>query len=157
LSADLADDQVVLRVRDNGAGIAPEVLPRIFDLFAQGDRTLDRSEGGLGVGLTIVKKLVELHGGSISARSDGLGRGSEFTVRLPASGALPAESPARPIAPGPIRRFRILIVDDNRALAHGLFRLLELLGHEVELAFDGPAGIEAARGSRPEVVLLDIG
>jgi CheY-like chemotaxis protein/two-component sensor histidine kinase len=157
LSADRAEDQVVIRVADNGAGIAPEVLPRIFDLFAQGDRRLDRSEGGLGVGLTIVQRLVELHGGTVSVQSDGPGRGSTFTIRLPASATPPADSKPPPAAPAQKQRFRMLIVDDNRALAQGLSRLLKLLGHEVELAYDGPDAIEAARTSRPDVILLDIG
>jgi PAS domain S-box-containing protein len=157
LSADRADDQVVISVDDNGAGIAPEVLPHIFDLFTQGDRRLDRSEGGLGVGLTIVKRLVELHGGTVSVQSDGPGRGSAFTIRLPASAEAPPAATAPPAASVQSQRFRMLIVDDNRALAQGLSRLLKLLGHQVELAFDGPDAIEAARNSRPDVILLDIG
>jgi CheY-like chemotaxis protein len=157
LSADLVDDQVVLRVRDNGAGIPPEVLPRIFDLFAQGYRTLDRSEGGLGVGLTIVKRLVELHGGSIAAWSDGPGEGSEFTVRLPATEVPPPAPPVPSARPERLEKPRILIVDDNRQLTAGLARLLTALGHGVETAHDGPEGIEAARSYRPDVILLDIG
>jgi CheY-like chemotaxis protein len=133
------------------------VLPGIFDLFAQGERALARSEGGLGVGLTIVRKLVELHGGSVSARSEGQGKGSEFIVRLAAAEEPPPAGSA-PEAPGPGKTgHRILIVDDNRDLARGLGRLLKLLGYEVELAHDGPDGIEAARTYRPEVILLDIG
>jgi CheY-like chemotaxis protein/anti-sigma regulatory factor (Ser/Thr protein kinase) len=157
LSAEHAGDQIIFRVTDTGMGIAPETLPRIFDLFAQGERTLARSEGGLGVGLTIVKKVVELHGGSVSARSEGPNRGSEFVVRLPAAeGPSVAESvPATPTARK--QGSRILVVDDNKDLARALARLLTLLGHEVEVAHDGPEGIEAARTSRPEVILLDIG
>jgi PAS domain S-box-containing protein len=157
LSAQHAEDQIIFRVTDTGMGIAPETLPHIFDLFAQGERTLARSEGGLGVGLTIVKKLMELHGGSVSARSEGVGQGSEFIVRLPAAERpSPAESiPATPTAERP--GSRILIVEDNKDLARGMARLLKLLGHKVQLAHDGPEGIEAARVSRPEVILLNIG
>jgi CheY-like chemotaxis protein len=165
VSAESDGDQIVLGVADDGAGIAPEVLPRIFELFAQGDRTLARSEGGLGVGLTIVRKLVELHEGSVSARSDGPGRGSEFVVRLPAAAEQPAAPPATAPTPSPgaspsadgRRHSRILVVDDNRDLAQGLARLLRMLGHEVKVAHDGPEGIEAARDYRPDVILLDIG
>jgi PAS domain S-box-containing protein len=158
LSADSDGDQIIVRIADDGAGIAPEVLPRIFDLFAQGERALARSEGGLGVGLTIVRKLVELHEGSVSARSEGPGRGSEFIVRLPAvrdRGA--ATSPTASDPTTRKRGARILIVDDNRDLARGLARLLRMLGHETEVAHDGPEGIEAARTHRPDVILLDIG
>jgi PAS domain S-box-containing protein len=157
LSSDRADDQVVLRVRDNGTGIPRETLPRIFDLFTQGDRALDRSEGGLGVGLTIVKRLVELHGGTITARSEGRGEGSEFTVRLPAAEEQRPAPPMPPVKVGQDEKPRILIVDDNRPLTFGLSRLLKALGHEVETAHDGPEGIEAARSYRPGVILLDIG
>ena len=155
-------DRVVLEVGDDGAGIPPEILPRVFDLFAQGDRTPDRSEGGLGIGLTVVRKLVELHDGTVSARSEGPGKGSAFVVTLPAAEA-PAQLP--PPAPAPVpppanadpRRTRILIVDDNQDLARGMARLLELLGHDAEVAYDGPEGIEAARRYQPDVILLDIG
>jgi signal transduction histidine kinase/ActR/RegA family two-component response regulator len=157
LAAEHAGEQIVIRVTDTGMGIPPEVLPHIFDLFAQGRRSLARSEGGLGVGLTIVKKLVKLHGGSVLARSEGPGRGSEFTVRLPAAEPQPPEPTPPPAAPARRKGQKILIVDDNRDMARGLARLLTLLGHEVELAFDGPEGIASARAHRPEVVLLDIG
>jgi signal transduction histidine kinase len=157
LDADRVGDRVVVRVRDTGMGIPAEVLPRVFDLFVQSDRTLDRSEGGLGVGLTIVKRLVELHGGSVSASSAGPGRGSEFVVRLPAAEGRPA-APSVPGARSADRPAgRVLIVEDNRDLARGLARRLRLLGWEVEVAHDGPGGIEAARAFRPGVILLDIG
>jgi PAS domain S-box-containing protein len=157
VSAEHVGGQIILRVADDGVGIDPDVLPRIFDLFAQGQRSLGRSEGGLGVGLTIVRRLVELHGGSVSARSEGPGQGSEVTVRLPALEEK-AEPPAEPPAPAPRRASaRILIVDDNKDLALGLGRMLRFLGHEVETVFDGPDGVEAARRGRPDVILLDIG
>jgi two-component system CheB/CheR fusion protein len=158
LSAEHAGGQIVLRVRDNGIEISAEVLPRIFELFAHGERTPARSEGGLGVGLTIVKYLVELHEGSITARSEGVGRGCECIVRLPAGEDLPA-GPATAASAENVTRggSRILIIDDNRDLVGGLARLLKRLGHEIEAAYDGPSGVEAARTYRPEVILLDIG
>ncbi|MEW4568722.1 ATP-binding protein [Tautonia sp. JC769] len=157
LDADRVGDEVVFRVRDSGMGIPPEVLPHIFDLFVQAQRTLDRSEGGLGVGLTIVRKLVELHGGRVSASSAGPGRGSEFVVGMPAAEgdldattAPEARSDDRPAG-------RLLIVEDNRDLARILARHLRLLGWDVKEAHDGSEGIEAARAFRPDVILLDIG
>jgi CheY-like chemotaxis protein/two-component sensor histidine kinase len=151
--------EVAIKVRDAGIGIPPERLHEIFELFAQGDRSLARSEGGLGIGLTVVRKLVELHGGSVTARSDGLGKGSEFTARLPAakrpvtSGSPAAGAPSEPSG----RSSRILVVDDNADTASGMARLLELLGHDVAIAYTGPEAIEAAARHRPEFVLLDIG
>jgi CheY-like chemotaxis protein len=151
----------VLRVRDNGTGIAPELLPRVFDLFVQAERRLDRSQGGLGIGLTLVKRLVELHGGTIDAFSAGPGRGSEFVVRLPAlaEAAEPPqagrEDPATS-ATAPSAR-RILVVDDNRDAAESLAMLLRLESQEVRLAFDGPTALRVAGEFRPQVVFLDIG
>jgi len=158
LSARGEGDRIVFSVRDTGLGIPPDVLPHVFDLFAQGERSLARSEGGLGIGLTIVKRLAEMHGGTVAAASDGVGRGSEFSVNLPA-----APRPTGPSAagtgstPGERRASRILVVDDNVDTARGMARLLKLLGHDVRVAHTGPEAIEAARGHRPEVVLLDIG
>jgi PAS domain S-box-containing protein len=150
---------IVIRVRDTGMGIPAELMPRIFDLFAQGDRTAARSEGGLGIGLTLVQKLVEMHGGSVVAASDGPGQGSEFTVRLPAlEGSSARTSAPRSSLPRVARgSSRVLVVDDNLDNAKGLSRLLTLLGHDVRVAHDGPAAVEAARAHRPEIVLLDIG
>ncbi len=151
-------NEVVISVKDRGIGIAPEKLPEMFELFAQGDRSLARSEGGLGIGLTVVKKLVELHGGSIIAASEGPGQGSEFTVRVPS--ATSTGSPVPEIdRSGQVRQSaaRILVVDDNVDTARGLAKLLKLGGHRVEVAHTGPEAIEAARAFRPEVVLLDIG
>jgi CheY-like chemotaxis protein len=144
-------------------GIPPESLPSMFDLFAQGERSVARSEGGLGIGLTLVRKLAEMHGGSASARSEGPGKGSVFIVRLPAAAewvdhAPPrAGSEAEPDAVGRHAGARVLIVDDNTDAARGMARLLTLLGHDVMTAADGPSGIEAARDFRPDIVLLDIG
>jgi PAS domain S-box-containing protein len=158
LSAVVAGAEVVVRVRDNGVGIPAAVLPHVFELFAQADQPLDRSEGGLGVGLTLARSLVEMHGGSVAAHSDGPGRGSEFVVRLPLrEGPGPGAGPAgeeRGTAPG---ARRVLVVDDNRDAAESLAMLLRATGHEVRTAHAGPAALEAARAHRPEVVLLDIG
>ncbi|MDI1475154.1 PAS domain S-box protein [Polyangium sp. y55x31] len=151
-------DTVSIRVRDTGVGIPKEMLTRVFDLFTQVDRSLARSEGGLGIGLTLVKNIAEMHGGTVEAHSEGRGKGSEFIVRLP---VLPETEPqadasrasgSRPAAPR-----RILVVDDNADVAESLSMLLRIAGHEVHTAHDGSAALEAARTFRPEVVLLDIG
>jgi PAS domain S-box-containing protein len=160
LTAEREGSDVVVRVRDTGVGIPPEKLPRLFEMFFQVDRTLERSQGGLGIGLSLVRRLVELHGGTVEARSEGVGRGSEFTVRLPILVEQPSPRPPRePAGDGgtmvPARR--ILIVDDNRDSADSLAMLLELTGHEVHTAYDGAEGVETAERVRPEVVLLDIG
>jgi CheY-like chemotaxis protein len=162
-----APGTVIIRVRDNGAGIPPEVLPRIFDLFAQAERTLDRAEGGLGIGLTLVKRIVELHGGTVEAASEGPGRGSIFTVRLPVCSAqavrpthdrVVADGPARPsVLRSHTRAQRVLIVDDNRDAAATLARLLRLMGHQVETAHHGHLALEVATRVGPDVILLDIG
>ena len=159
LSAARERGEVVISVKDQGVGILPEKLPEMFELFTQGDRSLARSEGGLGIGLTVVKKLVELHGGSVSATSGGPGLGSEFTVRFPSANR-PEEAGASPEPPAPTTRrprSRILVVDDNVDTARGLARLLGRAGHEVRAVHGGLEGIEAAREFRPEIVLLDIG
>jgi CheY-like chemotaxis protein len=146
-------------VRDTGMGIPPELLPRVFDLFIQGDRALDRSEGGLGIGLTLVRRLVEMHGGTVEARSEGEGRGSTFTVTLPRVAdqvGSAAESPCDGQA-SVGRARRVLVVDDNRDGAESLAEMLRLLGHEVHVAHDGLEGVEAAGRVRPELVLMDIG
>jgi len=159
LSALIDGEYVRIKVRDSGIGLEPESLTRIFVMFSQVSNALDRSEGGLGIGLALVKGLVELHDGEVSAASDGLGKGSEFTVRLP----LPkvGNAPERKIdgeqSVSSTRAHRILIVDDNKDVAHALGLLLELSGHEVRLAFDGEEGLQSAREFRPEIGLLDIG
>ncbi|WP_437655810.1 hybrid sensor histidine kinase/response regulator [Sorangium sp. So ce1182] len=156
LSARREGAEAVLRVSDTGYGIPREMLPRIFGLFEQAHPTLDRSRGGLGIGLTLVKRLVEMHGGSVSAASEGEGRGSEFTVRLPAVDA--PGRPAEAAAPAPVGRARrVLVVDDNRDHALGLALFLEQAGHVTALAHDGTSALEVARSFAPEVVLLDIG
>ncbi|WP_165250277.1 hybrid sensor histidine kinase/response regulator [Paludisphaera soli] len=150
--------EVVISVSDRGIGIPPETLPQMFELFAQGDRSLARSEGGLGIGLTVVKKLVEMHAGKVEAFSEGLGKGSAFTIRLPRAARPVALTPKQgPTAAGEAKSSRILVVDDNVDTARGMARLLKLLGHEVAVAHDGPEGIEAARRHWPDFVLLDIG
>ncbi len=150
---------VEVRINDSGVGIAADFLPKIFDLFAQADRSLDRSQGGLGIGLTLVRDLVERHGGSISARSEGLGLGSEFIVRLPSlvESAPPADRGAKTEAPTATRSVRVLVIDDNVHAAQSLAVVLQLWGHDVRIAHDGPSALDAAPDYRPEVVLLDIG
>ncbi len=149
--------QAVLSVRDTGIGIDQDMMPQLFDVFAQADRSLDRTRGGLGLGLALVKGLVQLHGGEVEAHSDGPGQGSEFLVRLPLLGepALRGESRGQ-TAPAAEQR-RILVVEDNRDAADSLRMLLELLGHEVAVAYSGPEGVQSAREWRPDIVLCDIG
>ena len=148
----------VLRVRDTGVGIAPEMLPRIFDMFVQGARRPDGGAGGLGLGLTLVRRIAELHGGSVEAASEGLGRGSAFTLRLPAMAAPPPpEPPAVPGSRNGDRRRRVVIVEDNADAREMLRFALELAGHDVHEAHDGPSGLEAVLRLRPDVALIDIG
>jgi PAS domain S-box-containing protein len=149
---------IVISVRDTGIGIPENLLPKVFDLFVQGDRTMARSEGGLGIGLTLVKNLVEMHGGSVTAVSEGPGKGSELVVRLPALQNGPRKTTPTKSSPRVARQSsRVLVVDDNADTAHGVSKLLKLLGHEVETTHNGPKAIELARSFKPEVVLLDIG
>jgi two-component system CheB/CheR fusion protein len=151
-------EQAVLRVRDNGVGIAPEMLPRVFDLFAQAHRGPARVEGGLGIGLTVVQRLVELHGGRAEVTSEGLGRGSEFRLSFPCVPVADANAvPARSAGEGPGGPVRVLVVDDNADVAEGLMMLLELLGHRVRVAHDGMAALEAVRVNVPDLMLVDIG
>lgn len=164
LEARFADGELQLSVQDQGAGIAPEFLPHMFDLFAQADQSLDRSQGGLGIGLTLVKHLVELHGGRVWASSEGLGKGAEVTICLPAqlTGAGGVAAPAVPaaperVAPGRHAASRILVVDDLAASAETLMTLLEMEGFEVRVAHEGQEALALAREFRPDVVLLDIG
>ena len=151
--------EVEVSVRDNGIGIAPQLLGRVFDMFTQGDGSLEKTHGGLGIGLTIVKRLVELHGGTVQARSEGPGRGSEFVVRLPVLDPGAARRPAeqRAAAPSALPRRRILIVDDNADAAQSLALLLQAQGNEVHMESDGLAALEAAQALQPDLVLLDLG
>ena len=174
LRARQEDGKIVIRVRDNGVGIPTEKLPQMFELFAQGDRTLARSEGGLGIGLTLVRSLTEMHGGTVEAFSEGQNRGSEFVVRLPASPAAPppvteavvpggSSRPARTPAAAPQatppagNTRRVLVVDDNVDSARGTALILSRYGYDVRVAYDGPGALSAAQEHRPEFVLLDIG
>ncbi len=152
-------DEAVLLVKDTGIGIAPDMLPHVFELFVQADHSSTKSQGGLGIGLTLVKNLVELHGGTVTAHSPGLGMGCEFAVRLPVAlqetkelGETPPVS-APSLAPG----LRVLVVDDNRDAALSLAMLLRLLCHDVQTAHDGHAALQLLKGSVPDLVLLDIG
>ncbi len=150
-----------MHVCDNGTGISAEMLPHIFDMFTQADRHVERAEGGLGIGLTLVRSLLQLHGGTITAHSAGPGKGSEFVVRLPL--AVPEATPAQADKPMPQRdgepapRRRVLVVDDNVDSATTLGMLLELMGHEVRVTHDGESALAAAPEFAPEIVLLDIG
>jgi PAS domain S-box-containing protein len=154
------DGEAVVTVRDDGIGMTPDLLARAFDLFVQGTRALDRAQGGLGIGLTLVQTLVSLHGGSVRAASEGPGRGSQLVVRLPLAPpaqlrpAPPAAAAPRAGAGGPLR---VLVVDDNVDAAKALEQLLRLTGHEVSVAHDGPAALAAAAAAPPDLVLLDIG
>ncbi len=165
LTVEAARGEAVLRVSDDGVGISAELLPRVFDLFTQGDRSLARSEGGLGIGLTLVKSLVEMHAGTVTAHSDGPLLGSEFVVRLPLkrpSSLVPCPLPAATDR-GQGTRDRgqgtrsVLVVDDNADAAESLALVLRAAGYEVRTAHDGPAALEAAAAARPDAVLLDLG
>jgi two-component system CheB/CheR fusion protein len=159
VKAERQKNTIAITVRDDGIGISTELLPHVFELFSQSERSSDRSAGGLGIGLTLVKSLVDMHGGSVEARSEGLGKGSEFILRLPAiKGAVRkprralSEGPAAPNAPR-----NVLVVDDNQDAALLLAHLLEAAGHKVEKVYDGLAALAAARANRPDVILMDIG
>ncbi len=159
LVAGLEGADAIIRVRDDGIGIGAETLPRLFDMFFQADPSLERSQGGLGIGLSLVKSVVELHGGTVTAHSAGPGKGSEFIVRIPAL-ASPATAPAPKAADNGAGRAtarRVLVVDDNRDAAESLAVFLQLSGHTVHTAYDGVEAIQAAEKFRPDLVLLDIG
>lgn len=157
------DNEAVLRVRDTGIGIAPEMLSKVFELFGQADVSFSRSRGGLGLGLTLVRRIVELHGGTVDVFSGGAGKGSEFVVRLPALVNEARDTIAQdqamdnvPFDP-PLSRRRVLVVDDAVESANSLAQIVELWGNEAQIAVDGPSALEAVRSFRPEFVLLDIG
>jgi signal transduction histidine kinase/CheY-like chemotaxis protein len=161
LEATYQDGELQIAVKDEGAGIAPEFLPHMFELFAQADQSLDRSQGGLGIGLTLVKHLVELHGGRVWASSEGLGKGAQVTIALPAEVGSQAAAPLPTVTHRPgiphAGTSRILVVDDLAASAETLMTLLEMEGFEVRVAHEGQQALAIAREFRPNVVLLDIG
>ncbi len=160
VTADQEGNRVIVRVRDNGIGIPPEMRAHIFDLFAQVDCSVERSEGGLGIGLTLVQRLVEMHGGSVAVHSDGPGKGSEFVVSLPVATDIKCDGPqgtARGDQASALVPRRMLVVDDNRDAADSLGMLLGMMGHEVHTAHDGLEAVEAAAALQPDVILLDIG
>jgi CheY-like chemotaxis protein len=147
----------VVRVRDNGVGIGAKDLPLIFDVFMQADTSIERSVSGLGIGLALVKTLVEMHGGTVEAQSAGGGQGSEFVVRLPINVEAPLPRPEITIKPATVTPRRILVVDDNRDAAEGLAMLLQLTGNETHTAHDGLEAVDKAARIRPDLILLDIG
>ena len=162
LTARRDGDEVVVSCHDNGIGIAPELLSTMFEPFVQGSRSLDRTEGGMGLGLALVRSLTQLHGGTVSAESAGLGKGSTFSVRLPAAAQAlrPAVRPPAETSNGSVtatRPERVLIVDDNTDCALGFAQVVQLLGHQVEVAFDGPRALAAAARFHPTIALIDIG
>lgn len=157
LTASVDDAYAVITVRDNGIGIPEEMLPRIFRMFTQVDQSLERSAGGLGIGLTLVERLVSLHDGDVEARSGGAGEGSEFVVRLPIQRTPSTDTPAPPEARAPLASSCILIVDDNVDSADSLAMMFTQLGHDVHKAYDGRTGFEAAARVQPAILLLDIG
>lgn len=158
VTAERLGNDCILKVKDTGIGIKEDMLPRIFELFVQADKSLDRSEGGLGIGLTLVKRLVEMHGGAVEAFSAGVGQGSEFTVRLV---CVPEVVGLKPESAPPQRQQakprRVLVVDDNVDTAESLAMLLRLMGHEVAVEYSGPKALQAVVSGKPEVVLMDIG
>jgi CheY-like chemotaxis protein len=158
LTAELQGSEAVITVQDNGIGVPAASLPKLFEMFSQVDRSLERTEGGLGIGLALVKGLTEAHGGRVEARSEGVGQGSSFIVRLPVSqgSAAPDQSGQHDDATsGP--KHRILVVDDNRDGAASLAMLLTVMGNETRIAHDGIAGVEMAEAFRPDLIVLDIG
>jgi PAS domain S-box-containing protein len=160
VSAARRGDEIVLRVRDNGIGIGADMLSRVFELFSQASRSLDRTQGGLGLGLALAKRLVELHGGRVEARSDGCGQGSEFIACLPVGfGGDETQAAGAEDKPGaePAASARVLLVEDNVDAADALAMLLEILGHEVQVVHDGVAALDAVQARTPDVMLVDIG
>jgi len=160
LAAERDGSHAIIRVSDTGVGIPATMLPKIFEMFTQIGTSLDRAQGGLGIGLTLVKRLVDMHGGTISARSDGPGKGSEFAVRMPLSTANPMTAARPAVLPSTgegAGKFAILVVDDNRDAAESLAMLLEIEGHDIRIAHDGPEALRTLESFRPQVILLDIG
>jgi CheY-like chemotaxis protein len=162
LTAERQGTDAVIAVRDNGMGIPAKMLPHIFEMFTQVDRTLERAQGGLGIGLTLVKRLVEMHGGSVRVHSDGKGQGSEFVVRLPEVYVRAEQASPRATGVGGATttlhaRHRILVADDNEDAAKTLAMILRIMGNDVQVAHDGLAAVKAAGEFRPDTVFLDIG
>jgi two-component system CheB/CheR fusion protein len=159
VAAERSGSDAVIRVRDDGIGIAPDLLPRIFDLFVQAERGLDRAQGGLGIGLSVVRSLVALHGGRVEAHSAGTGHGAEFVVRLPLASAEDAAAPSGPmhVEPEALAKTRVLVVEDNADAAEGLMMLVEAYGHDVRAAADGLSALEMAETYLPDLMLVDIG
>ncbi|HEX7811046.1 MAG TPA: ATP-binding protein [Burkholderiales bacterium] len=161
LGARREGDEAVLRVKDNGIGMDATSIPKLFEMFYQADASLDRSQGGLGIGLSLVKSVVELHGGTVQGRSAGLGKGSEFIVRVPALTPTAQQVSVKPVpaagSTAPSNTRRVLVVDDNRDGAESLAMFLQIGGHDVRTAYDGEEAVSAAETFRPEIVLLDIG
>jgi CheY-like chemotaxis protein len=158
LHASFDGQGAVIRIRDHGMGIDAQLLPRIFDLFTQGTRGLDRAQGGLGVGLTLARRLAEMHGGRLEAASEGVGRGSEFTLRLPCVGLVSSgDSVPASLDSVALPACRVLVVDDNRDAAQSVASFLELGGHEVRTAADGAEALVASELFAPQVFVLDIG
>ncbi|HEX4145675.1 MAG TPA: PAS domain S-box protein [Pirellulales bacterium] len=158
LAVELRGNEVLISVRDEGIGIAAGDLPHIFEMFSQVDRSLEKSRGGLGVGLTLVKRLVEMHGGAVEVQSEGLGKGAEFVVKLPAVRKPAAQASAGPEAGGKTASaLRILIVDDNRDGANSLAMILKVMGNTTHTAYDGEEAVASAEAVRPDVILLDLG
>jgi CheY-like chemotaxis protein/anti-sigma regulatory factor (Ser/Thr protein kinase) len=158
LTAEPHGGEVEVVVKDSGIGIPIDKLDSIFDLFSQVDRSLEKSQGGLGIGLSLVKRLVEMHGGTVEARSDGPGNGSEFVVRLQVAAVKATKGrTVRDDAPAPKSALRILVADDNRDGADSLSDMLQMMGNDTRTAYDGEQAVGAAAEFRPDVVLLDIG
>jgi CheY-like chemotaxis protein len=159
LTAEQQGADVIVSVKDAGIGILPEMLPKIFDMFTQVDRSSERSQGGLGIGLTLVRQLAQMHGGSVTAFSEGPGRGSEFVVRLPVLIEMPKPQLREATAsePDSTTARRILVVDDNKDSADSLAMVLKMSGHDAHTAHDGLEAVEAAATFKPDVMLLDIG
>ncbi len=150
----------MVKVKDNGMGISPAVLPKVFELFTQADRSLERTQSGLGIGLSVVRGLVDMHGGIVEATSEGLGKGSEFIVRLSTAVSPDLEAEQKDGGNGNIyapSKYRILVVDDNKDAAISLAMMLKIMGHDTRTAHDGIEAVEAAQAFLPDVVMLDIG
>jgi PAS domain S-box-containing protein len=157
LVAEMRDGEAVVTVQDNGIGLATESLPNLFEIFSQVDRSLERAQGGLGIGLALVKGLTEAHGGSVEARSGGVGQGCTFVVRLPVTERKPTAGGQQADATQPVARGRILIVDDNRDAAASLAMLLTVMGNDTRTAHDGLEAVASAEAFRPDLIVLDIG